>query len=150
MGRTLLPGKPYPLGATVLRRGTNFAVYSDAATRVDVCFFDPDGRQTDCITLREKTAHVFHGFVNGIKPGQLYGFRVDGPWEPKYGLRFNFNKVLVDPYAKAISGDVNWKGPVHGYDVKSGDTNKRSEGDDSADVPKSVVVDTTFDWEGDE
>jgi isoamylase len=150
MSRTLLPGKPYPLGATAQRRGTNFALYSDAATRVDVCFFDSDGKQTDCMTLREKTAHVFHGFVNGIKPGQLYGFRVEGPWEPHNGLRFNFNKLLVDPYAKAIAGDVNWKGPVFGYDVKSGDTNKMSEEDDAGDVPKSVVVDTSFDWEGDE
>jgi len=150
MSRTLLPGKPYPLGATVNKRGTNFAVFSDAATRVDVCFFDPDGSQTDCITLREKTSHVFHGFVSGIKPGQLYGLRVDGPWEPLQGLRFNFNKLLVDPYAKAIAGDVNWKGPVFGYDVKSGDTNRMSDEDDTADVPKSVVVDTAFDWEGDE
>ena len=150
MSRTLLPGKPYPLGATVHKRGTNFAVYSDAATRVDICFFDKEGKQTDCVTLREKTAHVWHGFVNGIQPGQLYGLRVDGPWEPHNGLRFNFNKLLVDPYARAICGDVDWKQPIFGYDVASGDTNRMSEEISSDGVPKSVVVDNRFDWGDDE
>jgi glycogen operon protein len=149
MSRTLLPGKPYPLGATPYKRGTNFALYSDLGTRVDVCFFDPDGTQSDCITLREKTAHVFHGFVNGIRPGQLYGYRVDGPWEPHQGLRFNFNKLLIDPYAKAIAGNVDWKQPIFGYDVASGDTNKMSEEDSSSGVPRSVVIDNAFDWGND-
>ena len=85
MSRTLLPGKPYPLGATAYKRGTNFAIFSEAATRVDACFFDADGNQTDCITLRERTAYVWHGFINGIEPGQLYGLRVDGPWDPENG-----------------------------------------------------------------
>ena len=93
MSRTLLPGKPYPLGATAYKRGTNFALFSEGATRVDVCLFDSDGKQTDCVTLRERTAFVWHGFINGIKPGQLYGYRVDGPWDPEHGLRFNFNKL---------------------------------------------------------
>jgi glycogen operon protein len=149
MSRTLLPGKPYPLGAAAYKRGTNFAVYSDMATRVDVCFFDDDGNQVDCITLRETTAHVWHGFVNGIRPGQLYGFRVDGPWDPQQGLRFNFNKLLVDPYAKAIAGNVDWKQPIFGYDVASGDTNKMSTEDSVSGVPKSVVIDTRFDWGND-
>ena len=146
MSRTLLPGKPYPLGATAYRRGTNFAIFSEGATRVDICFFDPDGTQTDCITLRERTAFVWHGFVNGVRAGQLYGYRVDGPWDPQFGSRFNFNKLLVDPYAKAISGDVDWKQPIFGYDVASGDTSKMSTEDDAAGVPKSVVIDTRFDW----
>ncbi len=146
MSRTLLPGKPYPLGATAYRRGTNFAIFSETATRVDLCFFDPDGTQTDFVTLREQTAHVWHGFVNGVKPGQLYGYRVDGPWDPLNGHRFNFNKLLVDPYAKAISGEVDWKQPIFGYDVASGDTNKMSLDDSAAGVPKSVVVDTRFNW----
>ena len=150
MSRTLLPGKPYPLGATPYKKGTNFAIYSDEATRVDICFYEPDGTLTDCVTLREKTAHVFHGFVNGVKPGQLYGLRVDGPWDPQRGLRFNFNKLLVDPYAKAISGDVDWKKPIFGYDVVSGDTNKMSQEDSSGGVPFSVVVDSRFDWGEDE
>jgi glycogen operon protein len=146
MSRTLLPGKPYPLGATAYKRGTNFAIFSEAATRVDLCFFDSDGKQMDCITLRERTAHVWHGFVNGIKPGQLYGYRVDGPWDPEQGHRFNFNKLLVDPYAKSISGEVDWKQPIFPYDLESGDPLKMDTQDSADGVPKSVVIDTTFDW----
>ncbi len=146
MSRTLLPGKPYPLGATAYKRGTNFAIFSEAATRVDVCMFDEDGNQIDCVTLRERTAFVWHGFINGIKPGQLYGLRVDGPWAPEQGHRFNFNKLLVDPYAKAISGDVDWKAPIFPYDLTSGDPNVMDTQDSAAGVPKSVVIDTRFDW----
>jgi isoamylase len=146
MSRTLLPGKPYPLGATPGRLGTNFALYSEQATRVDVCFFDADGNETDCVTLREHTAFVWHGFVRDIRPGQLYGYRVDGPWEPLRGERFNFHKLLVDPYARAISGQVDWKQPIFDYDVKSGDTLKMDTQDSAAGVPKSVVVDGKFDW----
>jgi isoamylase len=146
MSRTLLPGKPYPLGATPGRLGTNFALYSESATRVDICLFDPDGNQIDCVTLREHTAHVWHGFVRDIRPGQLYGYRVDGSWEPLRGQRFNFNKLLVDPYARAISGKVDWKQPIFGYDIESGDPLKMDTRDSAAGVPKSVVVDNKFDW----
>jgi isoamylase len=132
MSRTLLPGKPYPLGATAYRRGTNFAIFSAGATRVELCFFEPDGSQTDSVTLRETTAHVWHGFVNGIKPGQLYGYRVDGPWDPQSGHWFNFNKLLVDPYAKAISGNVDWREPIFAYDVASGETSRMSPDDSAA------------------
>jgi len=149
MSRTLLPGKPFPLGATAYKRGTNFALFSEGATRVDVCFFDSDGNQVDCVSLRERTAFVWHGFINGIKPGQLYGFRVDGPWDPQNGSRFNFNKLLVDPHAKALSGSVDWKQPIFGYDVASGDSNKMDTEDSAAGVPKSVVIDTSFDWQDD-
>src|SRR5207253_647166 len=99
MRQKLLPGKPYPLGAKASAKGTNFAVYSEGATAVWVCLFDDSGKQTDCIKLRERTAFVWHGLILGIKPGQLYGFRVDGPWDPEQGIRFNKNKLLVDPYA---------------------------------------------------
>ncbi len=146
MSRTLLPGKPYPLGATPSRLGTNFAVYSEEATRVDVCFFDDDGNLIDCVTLREHTAFVWHGFVRDIRPGQLYGYRVDGPWDPHRGLRFNFNKLLIDPYARAIAGQVDWKQPIFGYDVEAQDTLKMDTQDSAAGVPKSVVVDGKFDW----
>ncbi len=146
MSRTLLPGKPYPLGAVARKKGTNFAVYSEGATRVDVCLFDEDGKQTDCVTLREHTALVWHGFIRDIKPDQLYGFRVDGPWDPKNGQRFNFNKLLVDPYAKAISGQVDWKAPIFPYDLESGDPLKMDEQDSADGVPKSVVIDGRFDW----
>ena len=146
MSRTLLPGKPYPLGATPRRKGTNFAIFSEHATRVDLCFFDSDGKQTDCITLRERTAFVWHGFVRDVKAGQLYGYRVDGPWEPEKGFRFNFNKLLVDPYAKSIAGNVDWKAPIFPHDIVSGDPNKMDTQDSAAGVPKSVVIDETFDW----
>jgi len=146
MSRTLLPGKPYPLGATAYKRGTNFAIFSEAATRVDVRLIDPDGNESDGVTLRERTAFVWHGFINGIKPGQLYSYRVDGPWDPENGHRFNFNKLLVDPYAKAIAGDVDWKQPIFPYDLASGDPLKMDTQDSAAGVPKCVVIDTTFDW----
>ena len=146
MSRTLLPGKPYPLGATSGRLGTNFALYSEQATRVDVCFFDEDGTPADCVTLREHTAHVWHGFVRDIHPGQLYGFRVDGPWEPSRGERFNFNKLMVDPYARAIAGKVDWSQPIFGYVRETGDHLKMDTRDSAAGVPKSVVIDGKFDW----
>jgi len=149
MNRTLLPGKPYPLGSTAYKKGTNFALFSEYAARVDVCFYDADGNETDCITLLERTAFVWHGFVNDIKPGQLYNFRVHGPWDPANGMRFNAAKSLVDPYAKAISGDVDWKAPIFPYDVASGDPMKKDEQDSARGVPKSVVIHDVFDWSDD-
>jgi isoamylase len=149
MKRTLLPGKPYPLGATAMSLGTNFAVYSEKATGVKVCFFDEDGTQVDCIDLHERTAFVWHGFIRDIQPGQRYGYRIDGPWDPQNGLRFNAAKLLVDPYAKAITGEVDWKAPIFPYDVMSGDDMKRNDEDSAAGVPKSVVIDNHFDWEND-
>ena len=120
MNRTLLPGRPYPLGATCSSKGTNFAVFSEGATRVDLCLFDEEGKQSDSVTLRERTAHVWHGLLCAIKPGQLYGYRVYGPWEPEKGRRFNPAKLLIDPYAKAISGKVDWKAPIFAHDAASG------------------------------
>ena len=149
MQRTLLPGKPYPLGATSSSLGTNFAVFSENATAVSVCFFDESGKQTDCVALKERTAYVWHGLVRGIKVGQRYGFRVDGPWEPEKGFRFNAAKLLVDPYAKAIAGEVDYKAPIFTYDVASGDDTKKDEQDSADGVPKSVVIDNKFDWGND-
>jgi glycogen operon protein len=149
MSRTLLPGKPYPLGATPRKNGTNFSLYSEAASRVDVCLFDQDGKQSDCVMLRERTAFVWHGLIRDIKPGQLYGYRVDGPWDPEKGHRFNFNKLLVDPYAKAIAGKVEWNAPIFPYDLAAGDPLKMDTQDSADGVPKSVVIDESFDWEGD-
>jgi glycogen operon protein len=149
MDRTLLPGVPYPLGATVGNKGTNFAIFSEAATRVDLCFFDQDGNQIDCIALRERTAFVWHGLVRGIRAGQLYGYRVHGAWEPQNGHRFNPNKLLVDPYAKAISGYVDWKQPIFPYELESGDDRKMDTRDSAAGIPKCVVIDSKFDWNGD-
>jgi glycogen operon protein len=146
MNRTLLPGRPYPLGATASTKGTNFAIFSEGATRVDVCLFDDKRNQTDCVTLRERTAFVWHGLVRDIKPGQLYGYRVHGPWEPEKGHRFNPAKLLVDPYAKAIAGDVDWKSPIFAHDVASGDDLRIDTQDSAAGVPRSVVVEGRFDW----
>ena len=119
MRRTLLPGRPYPLGATVSSKGTNFAIFSEGATKVDLCFFDAEGKETDCVTLRERTAYVWHGLVRDIKAGQFYGYRIDGPWEPERGRRFNPNKLLVDPYAEALSGQVDWEKPIFAFDAAS-------------------------------
>ena len=149
MDRTLLPGTPYPLGATPTPRGTNFAIFSENATAVSVCFFDETGHQTDCIYLRERTAFVWHGLVRNIKAGQRYGFRVEGPWEPERGLRFNAKKLLVDPYAKALTGDVDWKAPIFPYKVETGNDLALDERDSAAGVPKAVVIDGKFDWNGD-
>jgi isoamylase len=149
MEHTLLPGRPYPLGATRSGKGTNFAIFSEGATRVDLCFFDADGKQTGCVTLRERTAHVWHGLLCDIKPGQLYGYRVHGPWEPEKGQRFNPAKLLIDPYAKAISGKVDWNAPIFGHDAASGNDLKMDTQDSAAGIPKCVVIESKFDWEGD-
>jgi len=149
MQRKLLPGKPYPLGAKANSKGTNFAVYSEHATCVSVCLFDEAGNETDCISLHERTAFVWHGLVLGIKPGQLYGYRIEGPWEPEKGHRFNPKKLLLDPYTEAISGHLDWKAPIFPYDLASGDDLKRDDQDSAAGVPKSVVVEHRFDWADD-
>jgi isoamylase len=149
MDHTLLPGRPYPLGATSSSKGTNFAIFSEGATRVDLCLFDAEGKQTGCLTLRERTAHVWHGLVCGIKPGQLYGYRVHGPWQPERGRRFNPAKLLIDPYTKAIAGKVDWKAPIFGHDAASGNDLRMDTQDSAAGVPKSVVIESKFDWEDD-
>lgn len=149
MDRTLLPGKPYPLGATPRANGTNFALFSENATAVSVCLFDEDGNETDCVALHERTAFVWHGLIRNIKPGQQYGYRVDGPWAPEEGHRFNRNKLLLDPYAKAVTGNVDWKAPIFPYDVASGDDLKFDGQDSAHGVPRSIVVDPHFNWEGD-
>ena len=150
MGYTVLPGRSYPLGATVTSVGTNFALYSEHATGVKLCLFDEDGRQTECVELKERTAFVWHGLVKGIKGGQRYGYRVDGPWDPANGQRFNPAKLLVDPYAEAIAGTVNWDEPVFPYQFGEGDADLvKDERDSAAGIPKSVVVDTKFDWGSD-
>jgi glycogen operon protein len=147
------PGREHPLGATLYPNGVNFAVYSGGADRVEVCLFDPEnpGREMRRVPLTERTAHVWHGFVPGLREGALYGFRAHGPWEPQNGLRYNGAKLLVDPYARAIHGSVDFKKPIFSYAVGSPDSDLTIDEQDDADaVPKSVVVsDAGFDWEGD-
>jgi pullulanase/glycogen debranching enzyme len=99
------PGKPYPLGGTYDAEGTNFSLFSEAAERVELCLFDGHGTQT-CVDLPEETGFCWHGYLPGIEPGQRYGFRVHGPWAPEKGCRCNPAKLLLDPYAKAVEGQV--------------------------------------------
>ena len=113
------PGRPYPLGATWDGAGVNFALFSQNATAVDLCLFDgPDGsREFERIRIPEYTDHVWHVYLPSIRPGQLYGYRVHGPYAPEAGQRFNPNKLLMDPYAKAISGHVRWDNALFGYSI---------------------------------
>ena len=145
-------GFPYPLGATWLGNGVNFALFSEAATSVDLCLFDNiDARQENVrIPVTEHTDQVWHVFLPDARPGQLYGFRVSGPYEPERGLRFNSSKLLLDPYAKAIAGEVNWADEMFGYVVGGEDEDLTQDfRDDAWGVPKSVVIDNAFDWQGD-
>ena len=109
------PGEPFPLGATWDGRGTNFAVFSEVGEAVDLCLFDDAGQETR-VRLPERTAFCWHGYLPGVGPGQRYGFRVYGPWNPSQGHRCNPAKLLVDPYAKSISGDIEWNDAVLGDD----------------------------------
>src|SRR5882724_10776481 len=145
-------GYPYPLGATWLGNGVNFAIFSETATSVDLCLFDQvDAQQENIrIPITEQTDQVWHVFLPDVRPGQLYGYRVSGPYDPKRGLRFNRAKLLLDPYAKAIAGDVNWADEMFGYVV--GDKLEdlaRDFRDDAWGMPKSVVIDNAFDWHDD-
>ncbi len=150
MPSTLLPGKPYPLGAKWDGTGVNFALYSENATAVELCLFSPEGEQQDTIQLKETTAFVWHGYLPGISPGQAYGYRVHGPWEPERGMRFNPAKLLVDPYAQAVSGYVDWSQPIFPYQFGGEDADlRRDDRDSAAGVPKCIVVNPYFDWEQD-
>ncbi|MPQ96803.1 glycogen debranching protein GlgX [Modestobacter sp. I12A-02628] len=136
------PGTAYPLGATYDGTGTNFALFSEVAEKVELCLFDEAGTETR-IRLPEMDAYVWHAFLPGIQPGQRYGFRVHGPYDPLQGQRCNPNKLLLDPYAKAIDGQVDWAPAVFGYDFK---TKERNDEDSAAHMPKSVVTNPYFDW----
>ena len=112
-----LPGRPYPLGAQVEAQGTNFALSSEIADAVELCLFDVDGAETR-VELPSRTAHIWHGLVPGIGTGQRYGFRVHGPWAPEEGLRCNPAKLLLDPHATAIEGEVTWDESVFGHQLR--------------------------------
>ena len=146
------PGQPYPLGATWDGEGVNFALYAENATSVELCLFDApkDAAERDCVKLADRNNHVWHIYLPGIKPGQLYGYRIEGPFEPNEGHRFNRNKVLIDPYAKAIAGTVSWHDSLFGYEMGHPDQDLSFNAADSAPfIPKSVVIDGQFDWEND-
>lgn len=149
--KNVLPGKPYPLGATWDGKGTNFAIYSENATGVELCLFDGDDAATETrIQVHERSHHVWHVYLPDAGPGQLYGFRVHGPYDPANGHRFNPNKLLLDPYAKAISGVISWCDALFSYEVGHPDEDLSfSESDSAPFLPKGIVVDPAYDWEGD-
>jgi len=146
------PGKPYPLGATWDGEGTNFALFSENATAVSLCLFDrpEDEACAEQIELRERTSWVWHAYLPDVRPPQLYGYRVAGPWAPHEGHRFNPDKLLVDPYARAITRRLDWDDSVFGHLPHGPDeTPEPDPRDSAAHVPRSVLVDPTFPWEGD-
>ncbi|RSS84382.1 glycogen debranching protein GlgX [Streptomyces sp. WAC06614] len=140
------PGQSYPLGATYDGAGTNFAVYSEAARRIELCLLHDDGSET-AVELRETDAFVRHAYLPGVMPGQRYGFRVHGPYEPERGRRCNAAKLLLDPYARAISGAVSWGEEVYGYHF--GRPDSRNDLDSAPHTMSSVVVNPYFDWAND-
>jgi isoamylase len=149
MNDNILPGKPFPLGPTWDGKGVNFTLYSENATGVELCLFDSEnsGREIAKIQLTERSNFIWHIYVKDLKPGQLYGFRVHGPYEPENGHRFNANKLLLDPYAKAISGSIEWNDALFSYQTGAPEEDLSfSEADSAPYVPKSVVVDQHFDW----
>ena len=151
MARPILPGRPYPLGATWDGNGTNFALYSENATRVELCLFDNRlKRERERIEVRENTAFVWHCYVPGVNPGQQYGYRVHGPFEPARGLRFNPAKLLIDPYAKAVTGTIDWTKPILPYKPGGENADLTIDKHDSASgMPKCVIVNPYFDWDND-
>ncbi len=143
----LWPGQPYPLGATWDGAGVNFAIFAEHATAVDLCLFTADGQPAATVRLTEYTDRVWHGYLPGVGPGQQYGYRVAGPYEPNRGLRFNPHKLLIDPYAKALSGIEQWDDALYGYERGHPDADRSFSTTDSAPfVPKGVVIDPHFDW----
>jgi isoamylase len=146
------PGRPYPLGASVTPEGTNFALFSENATGVDLCLFDgpDDARESARIRMREVTDAVWHCFLPNVGSGQLYGYRLHGPYKPEEGDRFNEFKLLLDPYARAIAGLIKWSDEMFPYAFGGDDSDLiKDSRDNAAGLPKSVVVDDQFDWAGD-
>jgi glycogen operon protein len=138
------PGEPYPLGATYDGAGTNFSVFSEVANQVELCLFDANGAESR-VCLPEMTAFCWHGYLPGIGPGQRYGFRVHGPFDPGSGMRCNPAKLLLDPYAKAVEGEVRWNRAVYPYPL-GGDDLARDDTDSAPFVPRAVVTNPHFDW----
>jgi glycogen operon protein len=140
------PGSPYPLGATFDGGGTNFAIFSEVAERIELCLFDDDGAETRR-TLPERDGLIWHGYLPRVGPGQRYGYRVHGPYEPAAGLRCNPSKLLLDPYAKAIDGRIRWNEALFAY--RFGDPDSRNDTDSGPYAMTSVVINPFFDWSED-
>ena len=147
----LEPGAPYPLGSTWDGLGVNFAVFSAHARQIELCVFDPSGRREIAVyELPEWTNEVWHGYLPDAQPGLLYGFRVHGDYAPERGHRFNPHKLLLDPYAKKIFGQLHWANALFGYRVGAGRADLTMDRRDSAPaMPKSVVTDDHFSWGAD-
>jgi glycogen operon protein len=146
---TARPGHPYPLGATWDGEGVNFALFSENATGVDLCLFDrPDQeKETYNIRIEERTNQIWHVFLPEVRPGQFYGYRVHGPYEPQVGHRFNANKLLIDPYAKALKGALQWSDAMFGYRIGDPEADLSfDERNNASQVPKSVVIEQAFTW----
>ena len=143
-------GSPYPLGAHWDGKGVNFALFSAHASKFEVCLFDAEGEtELERVVLPEYTDQIFHGWLPGIGPGQVYGYRVHGPYEPEAGHRFNPMKLLLDPYARAHIGELQWDPAIFGYTIGHPDEDLSFDERDSAPfLPKSIVVDPNFDWRG--
>jgi isoamylase len=141
--REVWPGESYPLGATYDGAGTNFALFSEVAERIELCLFADEGTETR-VALREVDGFIWHGYLPGVGPGQRYGYRVHGPHDPATGHRCNPAKLLLDPYAKAIEGSVRWDSAVYGYPFEHPD--ERSDTNSAPHMPRSVVVNPYFDW----
>ncbi|MCC9195831.1 glycogen debranching protein GlgX [Arthrobacter sp. zg-Y820] len=140
------PGEAYPLGATYDGNGTNFALYSEVADSVTLCLFDDEGNE-ECVRLTEVDGYVWHCYLPQVLPGQKYGYRVDGPSDTEHGNRCNPNKLLLDPYAKAVSGEIDWDQALFGYNF--GDENSRNDEDSAPHMMMGVVINPFFDWDGD-
>ena len=144
------PGTPYPLGATYDGRGTNFALFSEAADKVELCLLEEttgEALEEQRIELTEVDAHVWHCYLPQVQPGQLYGYRVHGPYEPERGVRCNPHKLLLDPYAKATAREIDWDQSLFGYSF--GDPDSRNDADSAPHMTLGVVINPYFDWEGD-
>ncbi|KLU11080.1 MULTISPECIES: glycogen debranching protein GlgX [Kocuria] len=140
------PGQPYPLGATFDGTGTNFALFSEVAEKVELCLFDDDGTETR-IEVDAQDGYVWHCYLPTVQPGQRYGYRVHGPWNPAAGQRCNPSKLLLDPYAKAIAGEFDWAQPLFSYDFGAEDS--LNEEDSAPHMAMGVVINPFFNWEGD-
>jgi isoamylase len=141
----LWPGQPFPLGATYDGSGTNFSLFAEIAEQVELCLFDDDGVETR-LPLPEVTAFIHHGYLPGVQPGQRYGFRVHGPWDPGHGLRTNPQKLLLDPYAKAVEGAIRWDDAAFDYTVSGGPDGEPDPVDSAPHMSRSVVTNPYFDW----
>ena len=144
----LRPGVAAPLGATHDGAGTNFALYSEAATGVELCLVDRDGRERR-FAMPQRSDHVWHGYAEGVGPGQLYAYRVDGPWDPSSGHRFNKHSRLLDPYAKAVAGVEDWGAGAFAYQREHPDRDLVRNDADQRAAPLGIVIDPRFDWEDD-